>query len=126
MSMMFDMKMSNYMLNEIFDPLMCTGINIHRICDYILNNKFSLDEKRLYKVITGLKDYRRVLNYGIYKGGNTPLHAACLNSNKDAVLILIGIGVDIDVVNDYGVTPVECAMRNGDLEIVEMLRMGLY
>jgi ankyrin repeat protein/L-ascorbate metabolism protein UlaG (beta-lactamase superfamily) len=52
----------------------------------------------------------------------TPLHLTALRGQVDAAALLLDHGATIDPVDDYGMTPVQCAARYGNPEVVELLR----
>lgn len=53
--------------------------------------------------------------------GMTSLHSAVLNDNIDIVKKLINKETNVDVLNEYGNTPLAIAMRQGNVEISELL-----
>ena len=51
--------------------------------------------------------------------GNTPLHLAAANDKKGAVVRrLINAGADVNAKDNYGWTPLSCASKNGNLDVV--------
>ncbi len=52
----------------------------------------------------------------------TPLHLAALRGQLDAAALLLDSGAEIDPADRYGMTPVQCAARYGNPEIVDLLK----
>lgn len=55
------------------------------------------------------------------KNGNYPIHLAVQMKNIDCVMVLINIGVDLNVVNGLGYTPLYLAHMGGSHEIIKLL-----
>ncbi len=54
--------------------------------------------------------------------GNTPLHLACYNAQSEAVRVLLqNPEIDINAVNDLGVTALHVAVENSNIYITELL-----
>ena len=51
----------------------------------------------------------------------TPLHLAALRGQAEAAALLLDNGAEVDAVDEYGMTPVQCAARYGNPEVVEIL-----
>ena len=47
------------------------------------------------------------------ENGNTPLHSAAFYGDLEMVQVLLGYGVDVNVQNNYGNTPLDFASRDG-------------
>jgi ankyrin repeat protein len=47
------------------------------------------------------------------RNGNTPLHMAAEKGNRNTVISLIGLGVDMEARNQEGNTPLHLAAREG-------------
>ncbi len=58
--------------------------------------------------------------------GMTPLHAAALTGQKDAVELLIEKGADLNAKNENGVTPLQLASQQGHQTIVELLQKSKH
>jgi len=54
--------------------------------------------------------------------GSTPLHAAVLGNNAEIVRVLIDLGADPNMKNDFGKTPYQIADGLNLIEIVDILR----
>lgn len=52
----------------------------------------------------------------------TPLHLAALRGQVDAAALMLDHGAELDPVDDYGMTPVQCAARYGNPEVVDLFR----
>jgi ankyrin repeat protein len=52
----------------------------------------------------------------------TPLHAAALTGQYEAVELLINKGADVKSKNNRGMTPLQLASQRGHQHIVELLR----
>ena len=55
--------------------------------------------------------------------GQSLLHIACQSGNKKIVELLINSGADVNVSNRRGLTPLDIAERDGQTEIIELLRV---
>ena len=58
------------------------------------------------------------------KDGMTPLHAAALTGQKEAVELLIEKGTDINAKNNEGLTALHMASQKGHQSIIKLLREG--
>ena len=58
------------------------------------------------------------------KDGMTPLRAAVLTGQKEAVELFIEKGADINAKNNEGLTALQMASQKGHQSIVELLRKG--
>jgi ankyrin repeat protein len=59
-------------------------------------------------------------NLQCFKGLGTPLHSAVVLGKLDVVVFLLEEGADPDVRDSKGRLPVDCAMRYGHPELVEL------
>ncbi|KAL4369673.1 hypothetical protein GQ457_05G019800 [Hibiscus cannabinus] len=53
--------------------------------------------------------------------GLTPLHVAAIKGHKDVVLVLVGMGLDLERQDNEGHTALHLAVEGGDLDVVEIL-----
>ena len=56
----------------------------------------------------------------------TPLHAAALTGQTEAVELLIDKGADLNAENENGVTPLQMAAQQGHPAIVELLQKSRH
>ena len=48
--------------------------------------------------------------------GNTALHHAAIMKRREIVAVLLNLGADITIKNDFGETALDCARNGGDTE----------
>lgn len=53
--------------------------------------------------------------------GNTPLHWACLNGQKESARVLLQAGASATALNHYDATPVDAALSRDFQEIVDLI-----
>lgn len=52
---------------------------------------------------------------------DTLLHIACENGDDSMVALLIDNGIDLDVANKHGLTPLHVAAKHGHIDVVRAL-----
>ena len=67
-------------------------------------------------------DEGMVITMGGGDDGYTPLHVAALGSSKDAALVLLEAGADVNERSSSGVTALQIAESRRDKELVRLLR----
>jgi ankyrin repeat protein len=88
--------------------------NIKKDFDYYINNT-NFDE---------LVKNKKFLKYNINKqtkGGNTLLHLAINNHLTDDAKMLIDNGAEVNIKNKSGITPLQMAVQNNNIDIIEYL-----
>ncbi|CAI0650287.1 unnamed protein product, partial [Colletotrichum noveboracense] len=62
-----------------------------------------------------------VVKHLIHNCENDVNHRACKNGNAELVEMLLGIGADTGIENNYGSTPLNAASYNGHMDVVKLL-----
>ena len=87
---------------------------LHAACD-------KGDKKEVDNILVYDKSYLLLNSQNNY--GRTPLHQACLRGNSEIVDTLLVSGADTRITNDFGDTPREQAIHNGNAQNTVLLRI---
>jgi ankyrin repeat protein len=71
--------------------------------------------------IAGFEDLDRIEIDSRDIGGNTPLHIAIHQGNREAARLLILAGADVNAVGEDYFTPLHTAIWDGSLELVHLM-----